>query len=597
MAVRLQLKLGVVTEQDRLARLARHDRRRRADDRIRRAHRRATSTCSSPRRVPGPRAREATRMVADTIRDEYYYDESAGIRVCLEKVIGVANKRLAHQRDKLGDRAPSGDGPIGVAVAVVRGSELYVATVGPAEAYLIRRRASRRCPTRTAIAGLPGEPSCSPRSGAARSPSATRSSSSRPTSSPGSAPTSSRTRWSPSTRSRRSSTSTTGSSRPTGTGSDGALAFEATEVAATQRRGPSSRSAPAEPLAGRARPLADPAGRQRDRRGRRRVGRRATARDAAGGVLRARDPAASRTCCPTADRRIPPGDALRDQPGDAAASGRRAPRLRRRRRWARRRGLVRRRQRPEEPIALADGRPARPRRRPEADLDEVWARGRPRRSDPQARPRAARGRPRAARRPRRRRASRRRRSRRSSSASTRASTELYGVVEVALVGRSPSRRPSRRPISPASCGSRRRPVRPRPGDGQRPPHRPQDGHGEGRAHAAGSKVGGPSSASRSCMTVGGPDLLVLDDQERPVALAGQPTARAAARWPRSTSRLGQLGRRRPAIGTFCRSRTARSTTSTSSTRPSRRSWPTPPAADGSGYPGGADGPPARRPAT
>ena len=46
-------------------------------------------------------------MVADTIRNEYYYDESAGIRQCLTKVLGVANKRLAHQRDKYG-LAPGG---------------------------------------------------------------------------------------------------------------------------------------------------------------------------------------------------------------------------------------------------------------------------------------------------------------------------------------------------------------------------------------------------------------------------------------------------------------------------------------------------------
>ena len=29
-------------------------------------------------RVAGPRARETTRVVADAIRNEYYYDESAG---------------------------------------------------------------------------------------------------------------------------------------------------------------------------------------------------------------------------------------------------------------------------------------------------------------------------------------------------------------------------------------------------------------------------------------------------------------------------------------------------------------------------------------
>ena len=51
-------------------------------------------------RVPGSRAREATRLIADSIRSEYYYDESAGIRVCLVKAIQVANKRLSHARER-----------------------------------------------------------------------------------------------------------------------------------------------------------------------------------------------------------------------------------------------------------------------------------------------------------------------------------------------------------------------------------------------------------------------------------------------------------------------------------------------------------------
>jgi hypothetical protein len=88
-------------------------------------------------RTGGARAREATRLVAEAIRSEYYYDESAGIRVCLIKAIQAANKRLAHARERsaLGhDEA----GPIGVGVAVVRDNELYVGTVGPAEAYLSR---------------------------------------------------------------------------------------------------------------------------------------------------------------------------------------------------------------------------------------------------------------------------------------------------------------------------------------------------------------------------------------------------------------------------------------------------------------------------
>ena len=157
MPARLQLKLGAVTDQDRLPD---------SPDTIvvvepsvgsvgrtkGNLYLLVTST------VPGNRAREATRMVADTIRNEYYYDESAGIRQCLTKVLGVANKRLAHQRDKYGlAQAADGAGPIGVAVAVVRGRELYVATVGPAEAYLIRQARLSTLPDPNRERGLPAE--------------------------------------------------------------------------------------------------------------------------------------------------------------------------------------------------------------------------------------------------------------------------------------------------------------------------------------------------------------------------------------------------------------------------------------------------------
>ncbi|HET9852235.1 MAG TPA: hypothetical protein VFP56_06990 [Candidatus Limnocylindrales bacterium] len=104
-------------------------------------------------RVPGNRAREATRLVADSIRSEYYYDESAGIRVCLVKSIQVANKRLAHARER--GALGSGQGPIGVGLAVVRDNELYVCTVGPAEAYLNRGARLSTLPDPHRDRGLP----------------------------------------------------------------------------------------------------------------------------------------------------------------------------------------------------------------------------------------------------------------------------------------------------------------------------------------------------------------------------------------------------------------------------------------------------------
>jgi len=154
MAVRLQMKLGVVAEHDRLPD---------SPDTLVVVEPSVGSVARSKghlyllvtSRISSRHALEATRLASETIRNEYYYDESAGIRVCLQKAIGVANKRLAHQGDRLGLKTSDGNGPIGVAVAVVRGSEMYVATVGPAEAYLIRQARLSTLPDPHRERGLP----------------------------------------------------------------------------------------------------------------------------------------------------------------------------------------------------------------------------------------------------------------------------------------------------------------------------------------------------------------------------------------------------------------------------------------------------------
>ena len=157
MAVRLQMKLGFVAEPDRLPD---------SPDTIRTQEPSVGAVMRSKgqlyilvtSRTPGAKARDATRLVADTIEHEYYYDESAGIRVCLEKAIRAANKKLAHAGDRFGlGKAVDGNGPIGVAAAVVRSNELYVATVGPAEAYLIRQARLSTLPDPHRERGLPSE--------------------------------------------------------------------------------------------------------------------------------------------------------------------------------------------------------------------------------------------------------------------------------------------------------------------------------------------------------------------------------------------------------------------------------------------------------
>ena len=155
MAVRLQMKLGVVAEQDRHAE---------SPDTAVVVEPTSGSVARSKGHLylvvtsmlPGPRAHEATRLAAETIRNEYYYDESGGIEGCLSRAVATANRRLAHQRERLAlSRGADGSGPVGIAAAVVRGNELYVGTVGPAEAYLIRQARLSTLPDRDRDHGLP----------------------------------------------------------------------------------------------------------------------------------------------------------------------------------------------------------------------------------------------------------------------------------------------------------------------------------------------------------------------------------------------------------------------------------------------------------
>ena len=96
------------------------------------------------------RAREGTRLLLETIQREYYYDKSAGIPICLQKAIRTANRRLAHRRDL---HLPPGG--LAAVVAVVRDRELYVATVGDADAFLARQGRLLTLPDAERGPGLP----------------------------------------------------------------------------------------------------------------------------------------------------------------------------------------------------------------------------------------------------------------------------------------------------------------------------------------------------------------------------------------------------------------------------------------------------------
>ena len=155
MAVRLQMKLGVVAEADRL-----ED----SPDTVAIVEPTIGATLRSKGSLyvvvagigRARRLQEATRLIADTVQGEYYYDESAGLIACLEKAIRTANRKLAANRERLGLGA-AGAGPIGLGVAVVRGTELYVTSAGPVEAYLVHQAHLLTLPDPNAGLGLPAD--------------------------------------------------------------------------------------------------------------------------------------------------------------------------------------------------------------------------------------------------------------------------------------------------------------------------------------------------------------------------------------------------------------------------------------------------------
>src|SRR5918992_4519741 len=99
MAVRLHLKYGLVAEGDRLE--SSPDTILVTEPSVGSVLRSKGSlyTVVTARARSGGRPSLATALVAETVRREYYYDESAGIPICLDKAVRSANRRLRHQRE------------------------------------------------------------------------------------------------------------------------------------------------------------------------------------------------------------------------------------------------------------------------------------------------------------------------------------------------------------------------------------------------------------------------------------------------------------------------------------------------------------------
>jgi hypothetical protein len=152
MAVRLHMNLGVIAESQRLPDSA--DTVVVVEPNIGSTSRTKGNLYLLVTAAGGRKLREATKIVAERIRDDYYYDLSAGISACLRKAVLAANKVLLHSPER--PTVGPGELPsIGLALAVVRGNELYVATLGPAEAYLVRQARLLTLPDPSPDSGLP----------------------------------------------------------------------------------------------------------------------------------------------------------------------------------------------------------------------------------------------------------------------------------------------------------------------------------------------------------------------------------------------------------------------------------------------------------
>jgi serine/threonine protein phosphatase PrpC len=77
----------------------------------------------------------ATREALEALERDYYYDMSVGALGALAKALAGANRRLYHQRGKLGIGRR---GSVSIVALVVRGREGHVARLGPAAAVILR---------------------------------------------------------------------------------------------------------------------------------------------------------------------------------------------------------------------------------------------------------------------------------------------------------------------------------------------------------------------------------------------------------------------------------------------------------------------------
>jgi hypothetical protein len=77
----------------------------------------------------------AAAEAMEGLKRDYYYDLSAGVLQALSRSLAAANRRLYHQRRRLGIPRRCG---VSIVAVVVRGREAHVAKLGPASAVVVR---------------------------------------------------------------------------------------------------------------------------------------------------------------------------------------------------------------------------------------------------------------------------------------------------------------------------------------------------------------------------------------------------------------------------------------------------------------------------
>jgi hypothetical protein len=101
------------------------------------------------------RGRDACQLVIHTIRKLFYDDSSFSITSALRKAISAANKALYEQNFSA---SPQKRAVVGVSCAVVKGNDLYIAQIQPAQAYVLAGGKLRALPSIPAWGSAPDFP-------------------------------------------------------------------------------------------------------------------------------------------------------------------------------------------------------------------------------------------------------------------------------------------------------------------------------------------------------------------------------------------------------------------------------------------------------